>query len=202
MATKKTEGSSEVEATSPETPTPRKRTVPKEYIIRNLRGTPVHVRLGNLQKDPYRIELAPRGLRGDVSVVPAKFRSDTAFARGAGVLFEIVTKTEANEIQYSTLPYDLQRPTATLYREEDTVIVTEDDFHSEGRHDRQPQRRAPGQNIVGNEGGISGADQGLANQFAAEQAVDPFLPAGAFPTKVTLTKTTEAENAALRNQQV
>jgi len=70
--------------------------------IRNLRGTPVHLRLfGAGSEKPYRIELQPRGVAGDWHTVPANLTDDGAFVAGVGLLFEIVPTSEARKTQYA-----------------------------------------------------------------------------------------------------
>ena len=131
--------------------TPRKAAAPKAApkaratrpkagpkIIRNLRQMPVHFRLGN-NKDPYRVQLAPRGQQGDTESIPVALQVDYAFIRGVGSLFEIITVTEARALQYQPVGYLGRTDAPKVYTEADTVIQTADDWDGKGQ--RAPEDR-------------------------------------------------------------
>lgn len=149
-------------------PTTAKRTSAKTAkTIRNLRGTPVHIRLGN-QKDPYRIELAPRGTKGDVSTVPVNLQQDHAYVAGIDVLFEIITQTEARNIEYGPVGY---RPSEVVRvdRPEDTVVRTEVDLGPDGK-----MPRPMGPTYVGE--GYPGSDVALAEGLTDNPAMPENVP--------------------------
>ncbi len=114
--------------------------------IRNLRGTPVHLRLyGEGRDKPYRIELNRRGLSGDMHQVPASLTDDGTFASGIGVLFEIITTAEANRIRDSyegSGGYQGIEP-AQLVREQDTVIATGPAYDGKGLAPREGVQQRP-----------------------------------------------------------
>jgi hypothetical protein len=72
-------------------------------FVRNLRYTPVHVRCSTLGHDkPFRIALSPRGERGDYKEVPISVAQDSMeFSANLDVLFEIIPKSEALELEKS-----------------------------------------------------------------------------------------------------
>lgn len=101
--------------------------------IRNLRGTLVHLRLfGEGGDKPYRIELKPRGMYGDVHTVPANLIDNDTFVAGVDVLFEIITKTEANKIEYAPQGYQ-GIEAAKIVRDSETVISRTPDVDTSPR---------------------------------------------------------------------
>lgn len=136
-------------------------------VIRNLRGTPVHLRLfGAGGEKPYRIELAPRGRYGDVHSVPANLTDDGTFVAGVDVLFEIITKTEANKISYAGQGFQGGVEPAKLVREEETVIKRVADMDSTGK----VQQRELGPTIVRTPGADALAE---GNEALPENAFPP-----------------------------
>ena len=73
----------------------------KSEFVRNLRGTPVHIRCNTLGHDkPFRIELKPRGEQGDVKEIPISVVNESIeFSGSLGVLFEVIPRAEALELQ-------------------------------------------------------------------------------------------------------
>ena len=111
------------------TATPRK--APK--IIRNLRFVPVHLRFHSDQgTDPYRVQLAPRGQYGDIHKVPVSLVDSNTFADGYGVLFEIITETEARKIEYPQTGY-AGPGGAEVIRPAETVKSVTPDWDGKGR---------------------------------------------------------------------
>lgn len=152
------------------TSTTKRQSTPRKtaQTIRNLRGTPVHLRLG-ADNNKYRVQLARRGEPGDVATIPANLIDDTTFVAGVDVLFELITKTEANKIEYGPSGYQGVE-TAKLVREQETVIKRVADMGSDGK---MPQRELGPTHVK-----TPGADA-LAEGNAA-------LPENAFPpAKVT-----------------
>lgn len=96
-----------------ETPAPRQRK-PKEgpKTIRNLLSVPQHFRLQGSREKPYRIELKPRGVRGDTAGIPLDCQSDTAFISGLDRTFEIITDAELRDLagQYPPVGYQGRQP--------------------------------------------------------------------------------------------
>jgi hypothetical protein len=117
--------------------------------IRNLRGMTVHARLyGKTPKDPFRIALNPRGQHGDATIVPVELIEDPTFVSGVGVLFEVITQTEFNELAYSQRVGYIERTDApVIIRPEDTTVATAPDWDGKGRRpqdvavQRTPQGR-------------------------------------------------------------
>lgn len=114
-------------------------------VIRNLRGTPVHIRLGP-DDNKYRIQLSRRGEPGDVSTVPANLIDDYTFTSGVGILFEIITQAEADNIVYGPSATNAVDP-AKLVREEETVIKRVADVDTSPRNMGPTYINTPGSNV-------------------------------------------------------
>jgi hypothetical protein len=146
-------------------------------IIRNITGLPVHFRLGN-QKDPYRVQLAPRGQQGDTESIPVALQQDYSFIQGVGKLFEIITETEMRALQYGQVGYLARDDAATIYREADTTIQTADNWDGKGRRAPEDRNvRTTGQQFAD----VPGADVALHDTIRGGQvAVDanPAMPDG------------------------
>ena len=124
--------------------------------IRNLRGTVVHLRLfGTEREKPYRIELAPRGQVGDTHTVPVALQDDGTYHAGLGVLFEVITTTEARNLKYAP-PGQLQRDQAELMREQDNLIQKSADWDGRGRVPERPIG-PPRVNVPGSDPALSDA---------------------------------------------
>jgi len=153
--------------------------------IRNLTNAHVHLRLRTDQNDkPYRIELKPRGFRGDWYTVPASLTGTGEFLSDEGRLFEVIPLSEAQSIEYA-MTGDYREP-VKLVREEETVVSRADNI------DEQIQDNPRGRSPVSN-ARVSGASPRVARVPGSDQqmgsaAGDPgegALPEGAFPQKVT-----------------
>lgn len=70
---------------------PRKK---KQEFIRNTRYVPVGVRLGSGR----RIDLQPRGMRGDTAPVSEDEMNDEIFLGNLDVVFEVISDTDAKEV--------------------------------------------------------------------------------------------------------
>jgi len=139
--------------------------------IRNLRGTPVHLRLfGAGNEKPYRIQLAPRGTPGDVHTVPVGLIDSDTFTAGIDVLFEIITQTEARKIEYGPQGYQGIEP-AKIVRPSETVIKTVPDMDSKGK--LPPREMGPTYTDV--EGSDKALHQALRENAAMPE--DAFSPA-------------------------
>jgi hypothetical protein len=82
-------------------PKPRKRSVGErdgDVIVRNLHGNQVRVRIGK-ETDPYRINLQPRGQKGDSVAIPASLRSDMNYKNNLGVAFEEISDEMADALR-------------------------------------------------------------------------------------------------------
>lgn len=86
----------------------------KTVYIRNLTGNPVNLRLGS-KGTPFYLDLtkhdgngglARRGIYGDVAQVPVTITSHPSYQGSLNVIFEEITKAEANAINYSPVPDD------------------------------------------------------------------------------------------------
>lgn len=68
----------------------------KHKLIRNLTHLTLRMRFGS-KRDPFHVELKPRGLRGDVASIPLDVMSHPAFDANQGRTFEVITKTVADK---------------------------------------------------------------------------------------------------------
>ena len=178
--------------------TPRK----TQVTIRNLRGTVVHMRLYSQNpKDPYRIELKPRGTNGDWTTIPAKLSDDPTLVQGIGVIVEAIPLTEAKALQetYAPVGYLGRTDAATVIRDTDTTISTADNwdgkgqrvpqdrnvkFHERGSEMTQTDREAgTGMNLVD----VPGSDVGLHAGLRAQATEVEALGKAATPEGVDLT---------------
>lgn len=126
MATKKT--------TAAKKTAPR-RTAQKHY--RNLRYTPVGIRL---KESDRRLELAPRGQRGDIAPVKKSESSDPDYIANKDILFEIISDEEATlilEKQATNQQTPTQHPALREIRnelgdeyEDDSVKITVEEDNS------------------------------------------------------------------------
>lgn len=64
-----------------------------DVYVRNLHERSLRVRIGK-QSDPFRINLAPRGQKGDTTAVPASLRGDLGYRNNLGVAFEEISDQE------------------------------------------------------------------------------------------------------------
>lgn len=123
---------------------PKRASAPRRTAkhIRNLRGTLVHLRLysQNAEK-PFRIELKPRGVQGDTSVIPANLIDDPTFLAAVDVLVEVITESEHKALQgtYAPVGYLGRQDAPKIIRPDDTTIMKAKDWDGEGR--RVPQER-------------------------------------------------------------
>ena len=186
-------------AKTPKTPkTPRKQAL----TIRNLRGTVVHLRLySENPKDPYRIELRPRGTQGDWTTIPAKLTDDPTFTMAVGVLVEVIPLTEAKALSggYAPVGYLGRTDAPVVITAADSTVSTADNW--DGKGNRAPQER----NLKMHERGsemtqadrefgtgmhtvdVPGADAGLHAGLKAQAAVADALAKNATPEGVDVT---------------
>lgn len=73
---------------------PKKRAAPQQKFIRNVRYVPVSIRLDTGRK----IDLKPRGYRGDCVPVNKTEMQDDKFVGNMGILFEVIPASEAKEV--------------------------------------------------------------------------------------------------------
>lgn len=121
---------------------PKRAAAPRKTakIIRNLRGTVVNARLYSVTpKDPFRITLNPRGKQGDTATIPVGLIDDFTFTSGIGVLWEVITKAEANEVAYQSVGYLGRTDAPQIIRPEDNTVLTAKDWDGTGR--RAPEDR-------------------------------------------------------------
>lgn len=146
-------------------------------IIRNITGVPVHFRLGS-QKDPFRVQLAPRGQQGDTEAIPVALQQDYSFIQGRDRLFEIITETEARNLQYAQVGYLARDDAAQIYRQEDTTIQTADNWDGKGRRAPEDRNvRTTGQKLAD----LPGSDVALHDTIRGGQAqtdANPAMPEG------------------------
>ena len=174
---------------------PAKSTTPRAprktaKTIRNLRGTVVHARLFSVSpKDPFRIALNPRGRQGDTTVIPVALQEDPTFLAGVGVLWEVITATEAKQLQdeYAPVGYLGRMDAPQVIRPEDTTVMKAKDWDGTGRRapeDREIERTSQGKQASEREYGtglhttdVPGSDTGLHAQLkAAQEAGEAALP--------------------------
>jgi hypothetical protein len=171
--------------------------------IRNLRGVPVHMRLTGTGDKPYRIELQPRGMNGDTKEVPAACTQDHAFIRSYDRgLFEIITKTEAGDIDYPVRGFQ-SRPLNIITSEQSTVAHQSFETNSKGQVTNQKnlmpaavqQNPSQGANVYESVGPrvvpMPGSDPQLTAQFQSVQARRPDAQAA----NVMQSETGRAEHA-------
>lgn len=166
------------------TTTPRAPRKTQQWI-RNLRGTVVHLRLySQSPKDPYRIELAPRGYQGEITSVPVKLVDDPTLAQAVGVLIEFITETEAKQLQYQAGPvgYLGRGDEVTVVRPEDSTVATAADWDGKGRRPQDTLRDARGREVPVRQVGtgqhfvdVPGSDPAMA---AAARAGASAMPDG------------------------
>lgn len=123
---------------------PAKARAPRKtaQAVRNLRGTVVHLRLySQSPKDPYRIELKPRGINGDATTIPAKLVDDPTLVSALGVMVEPITQTEFKALQrtYGPVGYLGRDETVVVVSDKDNTVTTADNWDGTGR--RAPQER-------------------------------------------------------------
>lgn len=190
--------SSKAKAPAKRASTPRK----TAKTIRNLRGTVVHLRLySQSQKDPYRIELKPRGTQGDITTVPANLASDPTLTSAIGVLVEVITTAEANALRetYAPVGYLGRSDAPVVVRPEDTTVSTADDWDGTGRRapvDRNLEIKERGSEQVQSDRefgtgmhttDIPGADHGLHATLKAGQDAAQAMGSEATPEGVDVT---------------
>jgi len=104
----------------------------KKTWMRNLRHTHVSIRL-----DDRKIELAPRGQRGDIAPIKKDEAEHEIFLQNQGTLFETLTTAEAKEVVEQQHENVQQRPHPALatirneYGEEYERVTTEPEFNRE-----------------------------------------------------------------------
>lgn len=94
-------------------------------IIRNLRNTPFHTRLySEGHEKPYRLQLEPRGMPGDMKSLPSKFEENeslvSAYYQG---IIEVISKAEAQEILGSYRGAGYSGRKIPVVRPEDTQVT-------------------------------------------------------------------------------
>lgn len=162
--------------------------------IRNLRELVVHGRLySKSQKDPFRIALNPRGQVGDITIIPTDLTDDPTFLKGIGVLWEVITQSEARELEatYAPVGYLGREDAPQIIRDADTTITSADNWDGTGRRapvDRNIKMKERGseQQHSDREFGtgmhtadVPGSDHALHAQLkAAQEAGTEALPDG------------------------
>lgn len=108
---------------------------PTQKYIRNVRYVPVGVRLGTGR----RINLQPRGMRGDCAPVSKDEMSDEIFLGNVGLLFEVIPQAEATDvIQKQTTNQVSVHPALNQLRnakgeEYERGVVVEENFDDQGK---------------------------------------------------------------------
>lgn len=153
--------------------------------IRNLRGCPVHLRLQKEDAEkPFRVQLAPRGLRGDTAIIPVGLVDNPGFVQDIGVLYEIITTTEAANIEYASVGYLGRTDAPQILREEDTVIQSAKNWDGKGKspQEREIRRDTRGHVISERDPSVGtgmhtidvpGSDTGLHKALAENNAALP-----------------------------
>jgi hypothetical protein len=107
----------------------------KQKYIRNIRHVPVSIRLDTGRK----IQLQPRGQRGDTVPVNNEEMQDEKFVGNQDLLFELVTESEGKNIiakqttnQQAVHPalFQIRTPTGEVYR---SGVVVEENFTDQGK---------------------------------------------------------------------
>lgn len=107
----------------------------EQLFVRNVRHVPVSVRLDTGK----RLELRPRGQRGDCAPVTEEEMQDDKFLRNSGNLFEVITSSEANNvIEKQTTNQQAVHPALAHIRNErnepyEKGVVVGEEFTAEGQ---------------------------------------------------------------------
>jgi hypothetical protein len=90
----------DVKVQNPEPPVTAKNEAPAPtgFYARNLRNAEVHIRLTRQEKTKKRLELKPRGQRGDLAKLQPEDVEDDELLANVGILVEIITAGEAKDI--------------------------------------------------------------------------------------------------------
>ena len=111
---------------------PKKRKTPVgerngDVVVRNLHTRSVRVRIGK-ETDPYRINLAPRGQKGDTMAVPASLRGDLNYKNNLGVAFQEISQEDADNLRTKRRSarreneYQKVRDQRTVTQDADTTV--------------------------------------------------------------------------------
>lgn len=111
---------------------------PQQKYIRNLRHVPIAFRMG---EDKRRIELKPRGQRGDLIPLKKGDQTDDTFLKNVDLLFEVISTSEVDKIteNQTTNQTTKQHPAMAAIRNElgeeyeGNPVVVEEEFNSQGR---------------------------------------------------------------------
>jgi hypothetical protein len=128
--------------------------------IRNLRYVPCGLRLGTGR----RIDLQPRGQRGDLVPIKEEEREDEIFLGNEGLLFEVISATEAQKVlTKQTHNQQARHPALDAMRNEigepyESGVVVEESNEEQGR-------------VV-----ATVSDRGMIHRFKAPGTVDQPLP--------------------------
>lgn len=111
-----------------------------DAIVRNLAPYDTRVRIGK-ESDPYRVNLAPRGQKGDTSAIPAALRGDLNYKNNLGVAFEEISEEEYDALRNVRAPrrsdpVTEQHRERTVIRDEDTTVARKRDVTPEDRLSR------------------------------------------------------------------
>lgn len=124
-------------------PRPRKRTPVGEregdVIVRNLHPHLMRVRIGK-DSDPYRINLQPRGTKGDTMAVPASLRSDLHYKNNLGKSFEEITEEMSDALRGQRRRNRLDDP-ETIKHRENRVVTTDEQATVARKVDVTPEDR-------------------------------------------------------------
>jgi len=111
------------------------RGTPTPKYIRNVRYVPVGVRLGTGR----RINLQPRGMRGDCAPVSKEEMSDEIFLGNVGLVFEVIPAAEAADvISKQTTNQQTAHPALSQLRNShgdayEKGVVIEENFDDQGK---------------------------------------------------------------------
>lgn len=147
--------------------------------IRNLTNKLVHLRLTTVDsgKDPYRVELKPRGRFGDWATIPAALTESGTFLQGADQIFEIIPLSEARKIDYASTPGYQPHQAAEVVRPDQNTIASM--ANPDAAIQASPRSGVPiGPRTVN----VPGSD---AELNAAYQAGTDAMPEGALKPRVT-----------------
>lgn len=115
--------------------TTRKPATSTQKFIRNIRGVNVRVTF----ESGRRVQLEPRGQRGDMVAVSKDEQNDSSFLGNLGILYEVISSKDANDIrtkQFTNASSHPNRPEALLTNqlgENITSTGIQDSFESQGK---------------------------------------------------------------------
>ena len=155
---------------------------PGDRIIRNLHPKQARARIGN-PRDPYRINLEPRGNPGDTDQIPASLVNDIGYKRNLGKLWEEISQDEFEALtdQYAGYGGGFQggyQDVEMSYDEDRTIYDSRDDQYDVRRPQTWPGYRGGGvgpriSQAVGSDPQLTAAAQhAMGQEYTPEEVAE------------------------------